>query len=116
MSLRYFEFVRASPLLTVRWVSARLFCAVDGVGSWCELGHDVDGAIGQSRQDFGQILADRDIEPPATLHDREDGGDLRPGLLATEVQPVLPTKSNGPHGVLSEVIGELEFRVLEEQP
>jgi len=88
---------------------------VGGVGSWCELSHGLDGAIGQTRKDVFQVPADGDVEPAAALDHREDGGDLWTGFLAAQVQPVLPAKSYRPHRVLGEVGGELELRILEEQ-
>ena len=69
-------------------------CAVGSVGSWCDLGYGLDGAIGQPGQHVDEVFADGDIEPAAALDNREDSGDLRTGLLTTEVQPVHAAKSD----------------------
>jgi hypothetical protein len=95
--------IRPSPWSTIRRVSARLFCAVGGVGIWCELDYGLDGAIGQSGQDGGRIIQDRDIEQATALDDREDGRDLRTSFFASKVQPVAGIKSDGTHGILGEV-------------
>lgn len=63
----------------------------------------MDGAVGQTGQDVGQILADGDIQFAAALDDAENGGDLWSRFFTSQVQPVLPTNRNRPHRVLRPV-------------
>ena len=57
-----------------------------------ELRDLADRAIGQTRQNFEQILGHRQTQPPAGLHHRSDGRDLRPALtLPTCSQFFLPS-------------------------
>jgi len=46
----------------------------------------VDGAVGEAWQHVGQIFANGHVQFAAALDDREDGGDLRAGFLASQMQ------------------------------
>lgn len=56
---------------------------------------------------------DGDVELTAAFHHREDGGDLRPGFLAAQVQSVFPADRYGAHRVLGQVGTQVEFRMLQ---
>jgi hypothetical protein len=45
--------------------------------------------IGKPGQDVGEVIARWDFEPAAAFDNGEDGGDLRPGFFAAQMQPVL---------------------------
>ncbi len=79
-----------------------------------EIGDELDGPVGKSRQDLVQVVADRDAEPAAAFDHRENRRYLRTSLLAADVDPVLAAGRDGPHGVLSQVVAEFQFRVFEE--
>jgi hypothetical protein len=51
----------------------------------------LDEAVGESGQDRGQVLADRQTESAAAFDDGEDRRDLGSSFLASKVHPVLPT-------------------------
>ena len=55
-----------------------------------KVGKTLDGNVGNARQNGGQIVADRDLQPAARLHDGQNRRHFRPGLLAAYVDPVLP--------------------------
>ena len=67
-----------------------------GVGGGCEFGEALDGAVGEAGEHVGQVFADGYAEPAAALDDGEDGGDFWAGLLASQVQPVLPSDGDSP--------------------
>ncbi len=54
-----------------------------------------------------------DAEPAAGFDDRHDGRDLRSGFGAADVQPVLAPERDWPHRVLRQVVGQLDFAVVE---
>jgi hypothetical protein len=54
-----------------------------------KVGETLDGNVGNTGQDGGQIVADRNRHPAAGLHDGQNRRDLRPSLLATDVDPIL---------------------------
>jgi hypothetical protein len=49
----------------------------------------LDGKIGESGKDGGQIVADRKLDPPTAFHNRKNRRNLRASLLASHVDPVL---------------------------
>ena len=55
-----------------------------------EVGEPLDGNVRNARQDPGQVPADRNLQPPAGLHDGRDGRHFRPGVLTADMDPVLP--------------------------
>ena len=57
-------------------VGGWLFCAVCRMWGLSELGHALDRAIEQTRQNIEQELADGNAGSTAALDDREDGGVL----------------------------------------
>jgi hypothetical protein len=48
----------------------------------------IDREVGQARQDRTQIVADRDFKSSAGFDHRENRGNARPGLLASDVDPI----------------------------
>jgi hypothetical protein len=50
--------------------------------------------IGKSGEDLGQMVAQRELQPPTAFHDRENRCDLRSRLWAAYVDPVLSTQSH----------------------
>ncbi len=61
-------------------------------GGGRQFGDSTDWKITQSRQDGTQIVADRDFEAPAGCDQRDDRCNTRPSLLASDVDPVLPSE------------------------
>ncbi len=53
-----------------------------------------DRQIGKSGEDRGQIVAQRELQPPTAFHDRENRCDLRSRLWAAYVDPVLSTQGH----------------------
>src|ERR1035437_9637226 len=79
-----------------------------------EGGEALDGNVSNTWQDGGQVVADRNLHPAAALHDRQNRRHLRSGLLAADVDPVLPAQRHGTHRVLRQIVAQLQFRVLQE--
>ena len=65
---------------------------VGGPGGRCEFGEALDGCIGESWQDVSEVVAHRDLHASAAFDDGEDCGHARSGLLAADVDPVLPAR------------------------
>jgi hypothetical protein len=61
----------------------------------------------------GKVIARRDLQPTAAVHDRENRWNLRSRLCAADVDPVLPTQSHGTHGILRKLIAQLKFRIFQ---
>lgn len=68
----------------------------------------LNGCVCKSGQDVGEVIADRDLEPSTTFHNREDGGYARPSLFAADVGPVGAANCDRAHGILSEVGAQLQ--------
>jgi len=49
----------------------------------------LDGGVGESWQDVGEVVAHRNLEPSAAFDHREDRRNARPSLFAADVDPVL---------------------------
>src|ERR1035437_253343 len=79
-----------------------------------EGGEALDGNVSNTWQDGGQVVADRNLHPAAALHDRQNRRHLRSGLLAADVDSVLPAQRHGTHRVLRQIVAQLQFRVLQE--
>jgi len=58
-------------------------------GFWGESGDPLDGCVGETGQDVGQIFANRDGEAAAAFDDGEDSGYARPGLGTADMDPIL---------------------------
>src|ERR1035437_9185083 len=69
-----------------------------------EGGEALDGNVSNTWQDGGQVVADRNLHPAAALHDRQNRRHLRSGLLAADVDPVLPAQRHGTHRVLRQIV------------
>lgn len=106
--------LRASTRLTGEYGAIRLLTEFGGVGGRSEFGQGPDGAVGHTGEHVGQILADGDREPAAALDHGEDGGDFGTSLLASPVQPVAPSDGYGRHGVLCEIVAQLQHRMNQE--
>jgi len=50
----------------------------------------MDGDVSKTRQNGGQVGADWNLDAAAGLHDGQNRRHLRPGLLAADMDPVLP--------------------------
>ena len=59
--------------------------------------------IGKPRENRGEVIAHRDLQPTAAFHDRQNRCNLRSYQWAADVQPILSTKSHRTHGVLRQV-------------
>ena len=57
-------------------------------GGRSKFGEALDGCIGESGQDGGEVVAHRNAEPAAAFDDGEDCGHARSDLLAADVDPV----------------------------
>jgi type IV secretion system protein VirB9 len=75
----------------------RLLCHLGGVGDRCEVCQILDGAVGQTRQHGGQVLADGHAQLAAAFHDGENSRYLGTSFLAADLQPVAPSDCYGPH-------------------
>ena len=82
--------------------------------SGSKLWEALDREIGESRKDREQIIAHGKLQPPAAFHHREDRCDLRSRLRASHVYPVFSTDGDRPHGVLRQVITQLQFGIFQE--
>jgi hypothetical protein len=51
----------------------------------------MDGSFSETGEHRRQVFAHGDVHPSAGFDDREDGGDFGSGLLAADVDPVLPS-------------------------
>ena len=78
-----------------------------------EGGDVVDGPGGELRQDVVEVFTQIDLEAFAGLHDGEDGRDFGTGFLTADVQPVFATEREGTHGILAEVLIDLDATILE---
>src|SRR6266850_4415309 len=78
-----------------------------------EGGDVVDGPGGELRQDVVEVFTQIDLEAFAGLHDGEDGRDFGTGFLTADVQPVFATEREGTHGILAEILIDLEATILE---
>jgi hypothetical protein len=67
-----------------------------GPGRGRDFDDPLDGAVIESRQDGGEILAYRDLQSAAALDYREYRGDLGPGLSAAQVDPVSSSNRDSP--------------------
>jgi len=74
----------------------RLLCHSCGVGHRGEFGQRLDGAVGQTGQHIGQVLADGYAKLAAALHDGENGRYLGTRFLAADLQPVAPSDRDSP--------------------
>jgi hypothetical protein len=54
----------------------------------------LNGEVSEAEQNGSQAFTDRDGPATATFYYGQNGSDLRPGLLAPYVDPVLPTQSD----------------------
>jgi hypothetical protein len=78
-----------------------------------EGGNVVDRPGGKLRQDVAEVFAQVDLEAFAGLHEREDGCDFWTSFLASDMQPVLATNGQATHGILAEVLIDLDATILE---
>ena len=78
-----------------------------------EFGKFLDREIVESWQHCGEVFAHRDIHSAAALDDREDGGYLRSGLGAANVDPVLSPDSYWPYRVLCVIVAKLQLGVFQ---
>ena len=69
-------------------------------GGGSEIGKALDGCVGKSGQDVGEVVADGDLEPSTAFHYGENRRHAGSGLFAADVDPVLSARRNGAHGVL----------------
>ncbi len=67
---------------------------VGGPGGRCEFGEALDGCIGESWQDVGEVVAHRDLHASAAFDDGEDRGHARSGLLAADVDPIAAARGD----------------------
>ena len=78
-----------------------------------EGGDVVNRPGGKLRQDVVEVFAQVDLEALAGLHDRGDGRDFWTGFWASDMQPVLATNFQTTHGILAEVLMNLDAAVFE---
>jgi hypothetical protein len=71
------------------------------------------GQEGSLGQDVVEVFAQIDLEAFAGLHDREDGRDFRTGFFASDMQPVSTAEREGTHGILAEILIDLDAAILE---
>jgi hypothetical protein len=86
-----------------------------GPSGGSEIGDALDGDVGESGHDVGEIVADRNLESSAAFDHGEDCGYARSGLLAADVDPVLSARRDRTHGVLGQVIAQFQFLIFQEK-
>jgi len=64
-------------------------------------------------EDVIEILSQINVQSPARFDDGSDGGHLRSGLLAANMQPILAPKYHGPHRAFAPVIVNFEAAILQ---
>src|ERR1019366_58314 len=74
----------------------------------------LDREIGKPGENRGQIVAHWEFQSSAAFHDRENRCDFGPRAWTADVYPVFPAQSHGTHGVLRQVIAQLQFRIFQE--
>ena len=74
----------------------------------------LDGDVGNTRQNSGQVVADRSLDAAAGLHDGQNRRHLGPGLLAANMDPVLPAQRDRTDRVLRQVGTQFQHRVFQE--
>src|ERR1700724_55182 len=79
-----------------------------------ELRDPIDREVGQAGQDRAKIVANRDFQSPAGFDDRDYSRDARSGLLASDVDPVTAAPGQRAHGVLSQVVTQLQLGMVPE--
>jgi hypothetical protein len=80
-----------------------------------ELRDPIDREVGQAGQDRAKIVANRDFQSPAGFDDRDYSRDARSGLLASDVDPVTAAQGQRAHGVLSQVVTQLQLGMFQER-
>src|ERR1035437_588946 len=73
-----------------------------------------DREIGKPGENRGQIVAHWEFQSSAAFHDRENRCDFGTRACTADVYPVFPAQSHGTHGVLRQVIAQLQFRIFQE--
>ena len=79
-------------------------------GNFCYVARRHAGQHGE------QIAFHRDTQAAAGFDHRENRRNLRSGLRATHVQPVLAAQRDWAHGVLGQIVGQFDFGVIETAP
>src|SRR5580700_10427430 len=98
------------PFLFCRSTIAPVRCHPASRGELSDFGMPSLAHAGQHRQ---QIIFHRNAQPTARLHDRKNRRDLGAGLRAAHVQPVLSAQGYRPHGVLRDIVRQLNFGMIE---
>jgi len=88
-----------------------MFLRPCGRGKFCDA---LQRCVGKPRQDIGEVIAYRDVEATTAFDHRDDGGYARPGLFASDVDPVASSDCYGPHRILGKIVAELQFGMIEE--
>src|ERR1700738_2590076 len=88
-----------------------MFCDPRSRGYVCDA---LDGCVCKAGQDVGEVVAHWDFEAAAAFDYREDRGYTRAGLFTSDMDPVFSTQGHAAHGILREVVAELQFRIIEE--
>jgi hypothetical protein len=57
-------------------------------GGGRQLAHPADWPLAELGKYVQEIFSEIDIQAPASFHDGSDGGDLRSGLRAADMQPI----------------------------
>jgi hypothetical protein len=73
-----------------------------------------DREIRHARQDRAKIVANRDFESSAGFDDRDDGCHARSSFLASDVYPVVASKRDRAHRVLSQVVTQFQLGMFQE--
>src|ERR1039458_2197758 len=81
--------------------------------SGSKLWEALDREIGKPGENRGQIAAHREFQPAAGFHNRENCRDLGARLWTADVYPVFSTQSHGTHGVLRQVVAQLQFGIFQ---
>src|SRR5271167_615778 len=78
-----------------------------------QLAHPADWPLSELRKHVQEIFSEIDIQAPASFHDGRDGGDLRSGFRAANVQPVLTSECQRTHRPFAPVIVDFYLTIAQ---
>ena len=70
-------------------------------------------AIGQSWQNAGQIVTNRNLETTAGFNNGQNGGYFRARVLTAEMDPVFASNDQPTHGVFRQIVAQFKVRIIE---
>src|SRR5258705_11973376 len=77
------------------------------------LAYPANRPFAELRQYVEEVFSEIDVQAPTGFHDGRYRGDLRPGLWAADVQPVLASQCQRTNGSFAPIIIDLQRSVLQ---